>query len=82
MYTYIYIYIYIYIERERERDNTYIYIYIERERDMLSISSEGRRFPPSCMKTERTETRGLRTSPDTVDFLNFIVFFWAETLAH
>ena len=48
----------------------YIYTYIHMHRTS-PVANQLNRTPP-------TPTR----APDTVDFRNFIVFFWAETLAH
>ena len=73
MYIYIYIYKHVYIV---EYIYIYIYIYIIiSDVSRFSAGSKGAHGSGSAPESERQKQHA-------VDFRNFIVFFWAETLAH
>ena len=71
MYVYIYIYIYMYIHMYL---CIYVYIYI-----YIYIYIYVYQFVGFLLGQSPDPFSGQRI---TVDFLNFIVFFWAETLTH
>ena len=69
---YIYIYIYIYRYTYTHIIYIYIYIYIYIHTVDVGVRAKTHAFPVYFSTMLQL----------TVDFRNFIVFFWAETLAH